>query len=239
MDGMNCFSLGGRTGGGLAAVASALALGLLAGACANSERLGVANLGSRSLAPPAQAAPQPQFEPPPPSSPIQSAPLAPPPGAAQAPIEASPPVAGAPGPDPRFSTPPAPGTPPPAPRQIEQPPTLGGGGGQIATLGGEPTRSRGPVSSRDGLLGGWTARETNGATCRINLSSQPALDLQRASSSGCQNRDLQNVTAWDLRDGEVFIYKPGGAVTARLRVSDGSSMIGIISRSGATLNMSR
>lgn len=115
---------------------------------------------------------------------------------------------------------------------------LGGGGGQIATLGGQP-QSRGPVSSKDGLLGGWTAREANGGSCRITLSSAPALDLQRASSSGCANRDLQGVTAWDFRDSEVFIYRPGGAVTARMRVSDGSNMIGILTRSGASLKMSR
>lgn len=219
------------TSTGWAALAAALGLALLAGGCAGSDRLAGLSAGSRGFGSPAQAAPQPELPPAPPiaSAPVESAPLAPPPGAAQAP---------APGlPSPDMLGQPAPATPPPAPRQIEQPPTLGGGG-QIATLGGEPQR-RGPVNSRDGLLGGWTARETNGATCRINLSSQPALDLQRASSSGCANRDLQNVTAWDFRDGEVFIYKPGGAVTARLRVSDGSSMIGIISRSGATLSMAR
>ncbi len=170
------------------------------------------------------------------SSPIESAPLAPPPGASALPPPApADPLAQ---PTDRLAQPaqPAPATPPPAPRQIE---TLPGSGGQVATLGSEPTRTRGPAGSRDALLGGWTARETNGASCRITLSSQPALDLQRASSSGCANRELQNITAWDLRDGEVFIYRPGGAVTARMRVSDGSSMIGIITRSGATLNMSR
>lgn len=210
-----------------------MSLGLLLGACANSERLGGA-FGTARAAPTPQAQPLPEPLPAPPvtSAPIQSAPLAPPPGAAQPPQ---------PQPDPLFQQPPqpqAPATPPPAPRQIEQPPVLGGGGGQIPTLGGQQ-QARAPVSGRDGLLGGWTAREANGGSCRITLSSTPALDLSRASSAGCGNRDLQGVTAWDFRDGEVFIYKPGGAVSARLRVSDGSSMIGILTRSGATLSMNR
>src|SRR3712207_7504094 len=48
-----------------------------------------------------------------------------------------------------------------------------------------------------------------------SLSSTPALDLYRASASGCSNQDLSRVNAWDYRDGEVYLYQTGGAVAAR------------------------
>lgn len=114
-----------------------------------------------------------------------------------------------------------------------------GGGREIATLGGGSSTGRGPVSSRDGVVGGWTAREATGGSCRVTLSSTPALDLYRANASGCANRELQKVTAWDYREGEVYLYQPGGSVAARLRVSDGSSLAGVIARSGANLSMTR
>jgi len=88
------------------------------------------------------------------------------------------------------------------------------------------------------VVGGWTARDASGASCRVQLSSSPALDLYRASASGCANRDLARVTAWDFRDGEVYLYQPGGAVAARLRAS-GSAMSGVLAKSGAPLSLSR
>ena len=86
-------------------------------------------------------------------------------------------------------------------------------------------------------MGAWTAREASGS-CRVQLSSSPALDLYRASASGCANRDLGRVTAWDFRDGEVYLYQPGGAVAARLRPS-GSAMEGVLAKSGAPLTLAR
>ncbi len=120
----------------------------------------------------------------------------------------------------------------------QDPPTLGGGNRQVATLGG-PSSGRGPVTSRDGIIGGWTAREANGSSCKVTLSSSPALDLYRASAGTCTNKELQKVTGWDYRDGEVYLYQPGGAVAARMRVNDGASLSGAIARSGAGLNLSR
>ncbi len=122
----------------------------------------------------------------------------------------------------------------------EQPATLGGGG-RVATLGegAQTGRRSGPVSSRDGVVGGWTAREATGGTCRVTLSSAPALDLYRASAGGCQNKDLQKITAWDYRDGEVYLYQAGGAVAARLRVNDAGSMTGSVARSGAGVSLAR
>ena len=116
---------------------------------------------------------------------------------------------------------------PGSPQPVE---TIGQGGGG----GGGP-----PVAiSRSTAVGGWNAREASGTSCRVNLSSSPSLDLYRASSSGCANKDLAKITAWDFRDGEVYLYQPGGAVAARLRQGDGG-LTGVLARSGAPLTLSR
>lgn len=96
--------------------------------------------------------------------------------------------------------------------------------------------SAGP--SRSASVGTYTAKDATGASCRINLSSSPALDLFRASASGCQNKDLSRVTAWDYREGEVYLYQPGGSVAARLRGSS-ASLSGVLAKSGAPLTLSR
>jgi hypothetical protein len=93
------------------------------------------------------------------------------------------------------------------------------------------------ASGRSAYVGGWTAREAAGS-CRVQLSSTPALDLYKASASGCANKDLARITAWDVRDGEVYLYQPGGAVAARLRAS-GSAMDGVLAKSGAPLTLTR
>ena len=102
----------------------------------------------------------------------------------------------------------------------------------------EPQRVAVVSSGRSAVVGGWTAREATGSTCRVTLSSSPALDLYRASAAGCQNRDLARVSAWDFRDGEVYLYQPGGTVAARLRTA-GGSLEGALAKSGAPLALSR
>jgi hypothetical protein len=102
----------------------------------------------------------------------------------------------------------------------------------------QPQRAAVGTGGRSSLVGGWTAREATGTTCRVQLSSSPALDLYKASASGCANKDLARVSAWDYRDGEIYLYQPGGAVTARLR-SSGGSMEGALSKSGAPLTLAR
>jgi hypothetical protein len=92
-------------------------------------------------------------------------------------------------------------------------------------------------TSRSAVVGPWTAREAAGS-CRVQLSSSPALDLYRASTSGCASRDLGRVNAWDFRDGEVYLYQPGGAVAARLRPT-GGAMEGVLAKSGAPLSLTR
>jgi hypothetical protein len=95
-----------------------------------------------------------------------------------------------------------------------------------------------PAPARGGAVGSWTAREATGGTCRVSLSSQPALDLYKASTSGCANKDLARVTAWENRDGEIYLYQPGGAVAARLR-NNGAGYDGVLTKSGASLSLAR
>lgn len=144
-----------------------------------------------------------------PSGPIEAAPLAP--------IEGQPlpPVGGAPI---------GPGMAPPP------------GGTEIAAL--PPAAPPAAPASRTAMVGAWTARDASGGSCRVQLSSSPALDLYRASASGCSNQDLSRVNAWDYRDGEVYLYQTGGAVAARLRGSS-SALSGAIAKSGAPLSMAR
>ena len=140
---------------------------------------------------------------------------------------------------------------PPPPGAASAPPPVAPG--QVAALPSAPVPVDGPVptpvpvgpapspvagASRSGTVGGWTATEAGGGSCRINLSSSPALDLYRASASGCANKDLGRVTAWDFKDGEVYLYQPGGAVAARLR-GTGGSLSGVLAKSGAPLTLAR
>ncbi|MCC5977089.1 MAG: AprI/Inh family metalloprotease inhibitor [Salinarimonas sp.] len=107
---------------------------------------------------------------------------------------------------------------------------------QTAALS-EPAPQRSRIT-RTSLVGSWNASEPGGGSCRVTLSSTPALDLYRASASGCSNQEVASVNAWDLRGNEVYLYKQGGAVAARMQAGPGS-MSGAIAQSGAPLTMSR
>ncbi|RDI61997.1 AprI/Inh family metalloprotease inhibitor [Microvirga subterranea] len=163
------------------------------------------------------------------SSPVRSAAAAPAP-LAQEPVEAVPsgPVTSSP-------LPPIDGQP--------LPPVAGAPGSPSGTevAGLPPAAAPAPApaaTSRTAMVGNWTARDASGGTCRVQLSSTPALDLYRASASGCSNQDLSRVNAWDYRDGEVYLYQTGGSVAARLRGSSGS-LNGVLAKSGAPLSMGR
>jgi hypothetical protein len=93
------------------------------------------------------------------------------------------------------------------------------------------------ATGRSSVVGSWNATDAAGS-CRVSLSSAPALDLYKASTSGCANKDLAKVSAWDFRDGEVYLYQPGGTVTARLRQT-GGGLDGALSKSGAQLALAR
>ncbi len=215
-------------------------------ACAGSQRFGGPGYG------PAPVARAPVYnEPMQPAPPIQSAPITseplPPPGgypSASAQAGGYPPpgqpgvgAGGLPPPSDPFFDPQAarpgqqPGQPSaePAPQQRNQVanvnPGAGGGGA--------------PAPTRNSVVGSWTAQEATGSSCRVQLSSSPTLDLYRASANGCSNRDLQQVNAWDYRNGEVYLYQRGGSVVARLRVGSGGAMNGAITKSGAALSLNR
>lgn len=207
-------------------------------ACAGSQRLSGPVANAPSYSQPLPAAPAIS------SSPVTSEPLPPPGGYPSSPSPATGGVLPPPQ-DPYYT--PAPGMPPQGqpslagqPGAAPAPAAPAPGGNQVAGLGPAPSST--PASprpaSRDGMVGGWTAREATGGTCRVVLSSTPTLDLYRASASGCTNRDLQKISAWDYRDGEVYLYQQGGTVAARLR-SSGGSLDGAVTKSGASLSLSR
>ena len=150
-----------------------------------------------------------------PSGTVTAAPLAPPPGVAAS-SDASPP----PGPQAALS--------PAAPTVIAEPVT--------------PPAPPPPVvaTGRAAVVGSWDARDATGANCKVTLSSAPALDLYKASASACPNKDLAKVSAWDFRDGEVYLYQPGGTVAARLRQGGGGGGLeGALTKSGAALALNR
>jgi len=101
----------------------------------------------------------------------------------------------------------------------------------------EPETQRTRVT-RTSFVGSWNASEPGGGTCRVTLSSTPTLDLYRASASGCSNQEVASVNAWDLRGNEVYLYRQGGAVAARMQATPGN-MAGAIANSGAPLTLSR
>jgi hypothetical protein len=148
-----------------------------------------------------------------PSGTVTAAPLAPPPG-----VSASPDAPPSPGAQAGLS--------PSAPTVIAEP---------VAPPAPPP-----PVvtSGRASVVGSWDARDATGANCKVTLSSAPALDLYKASAAGCTNKDLSRVSAWDFRDGEVYLYQPGGAVAARLR-QGGGGLEGALTKSGAALALNR
>ena len=147
-----------------------------------------------------------------PSGTVTAAPLAPPPGAAA-----------------------SPDTPPPGAQAALSPAT--------PTVIAEPVTPPAPpppvvASGRASVVGTWDARDATGANCKVTLSSAPALDLYKATASGCTNKDLARVSAWDFRDGEVYLYQPGGSVAARLR-QGGAGLDGALTKSGAALALNR
>lgn len=200
---------------GPAAAMMLLALGL--SAC-GSARFGEGGptVAARTPTGPVYGGPSGTLEPTPaaPAGSVTSEPLAPPPGSGY-----PPPAPGYPGSGPVVAD-----VPPPivAERPIVQDP---------------PPRIANAAPSRQTVLGTWSAQDASGS-CRVQLSSAPALDLYRASASACGNRDLARVTSWDFREGEVFLYQPGGTVAARLRPA-GSALEGVLAKSGAPLTLSR
>ncbi|HZW46840.1 MAG TPA: AprI/Inh family metalloprotease inhibitor [Microvirga sp.] len=187
---------------------TAILCAALALGACSSSRFGGSPMRSASAAPLSPAPPIEAV----PSGPVEAAPLAPIEG------QSLPPMAGAPAPL-GSDLAPAPGT-------------------DVAAVPPAAAPAPAAPTSRTAMVGNWTARDASGKSCRIQLSSSPALDLYRASASGCSNQDLSRVNAWDYRDGEVYLYQTGGSVAARLRGSS-SSLSGVLAKSGAPLSLAR
>ena len=210
----------------------------LLGACETSSRLPPFSnpFGASDRVAPRGAPPPPPRIDATPTEPVQSAPLpppvtrqdlAPPPGSSTDPLAGQPlpPAVPAPGVTPGTATP---GTTPNEPvktAKVDPPKTA---------VDDEPAVR--PTQSS--VTGNWNAREATGGSCRVILSSSPKLDLYNASTSGCQSKDLQRVTAWELRGDDVYLYEPGGAVAARLKAG-GRSMNGALAKTGAPVTLSK
>ncbi len=102
----------------------------------------------------------------------------------------------------------------------------------------DPAPAASGAPTRSSVTGSWTARESSGSSCKVMLSSTPTLDLYKASSSGCQSRELQRVSAWELRGDEVYLYEPGGGVAARLKQS-GRNFEGSAAKTGAPVSLQK
>jgi len=108
-----------------------------------------------------------------------------------------------------------------------------------ATLSKAPETSEGraPVRGFTALTGNWIAQQEDGGSCRLHLTSVPALDLYKASVSRCTNAALQTINAWSLREGNIVLYSRG-SVVARL-TGGSSSFAGTLEGSGGRIKISR
>jgi hypothetical protein len=134
---------------------------------------------------------------------------------------------------------PRPVAPPPEARPVEriQPPVEQERPQQTASRPEAQPRET-PPPTRTSVTGNWSAKEASGGACRVTLSTTPTLDLYKASSNGCKTREMQRVTAWELRGEEIYLYESGGAVAARLRKS-GAGYEGASAKTGAPITMSK
>lgn len=196
-----------------------LALPLLAG-CESSMRLPpfgspFGSSATQASPPPVQAAPAPQVQAAPLAPPVSQQALPPPPGTQTAETLQG-------GQQPAFGEPPRQAT-------LEPPKTA-----TAPKDEGPP-----PAPTRTGVTGNWSVTEASGGACRITLSSAPKLDLYGAGTSGCQSREMQRVTAWELRGDEVYLYESGGAVAARLRASGARRFDGALAKTGAPVSLAK
>lgn len=93
-----------------------------------------------------------------------------------------------------------------------------------------------PPQRPSSYAGTWKAN-VGAASCRIQLSSVPSLDLYRASTQGCSSDTLKTVNAWSIRDNEVVLFSRG-QVIARLSGAE-AALSGTLNGSGSELTMTR
>lgn len=84
--------------------------------------------------------------------------------------------------------------------------------------------------------GMWKA-SVGSASCRIQLSSVPSLDLYKASAQGCSSNALKSVNGWSIRDNQVILFSRG-QVIARLSGAE-AALSGTLNGSEAALTMTR
>ena len=93
-----------------------------------------------------------------------------------------------------------------------------------------------PPRRPSSYAGTWKAN-VGSASCRIQLSSVPSLDLYRASTQGCSSDILKTVNTWSIRDNEVILFSRG-QVIARLSGAE-AALSGTLSGSKTELTMTR
>ena len=215
--------------------------GLTLAACETSQRFSGAPFGgSGRFNPPRAAAPERVIAAPAPQ--VESAPLG-------APVINTPPAIDPLSPQAQGSVIIPPSSQPEARPPVDQraadsgvPPELRArppaGGQQTASL---PDQSPAPAAqpTRTGVTGNWTLTEGAGGKCRLLLSSAPVLDLSKASSNGCQSREMQRISSWELRGNDIYLYESGGAVAGRLQQAGQGRFSGASAKSGAPITLSK
>ncbi|MBD2745539.1 AprI/Inh family metalloprotease inhibitor [Microvirga sp. BT688] len=93
-----------------------------------------------------------------------------------------------------------------------------------------------PPQRPSSYAGMWKA-SVGSASCRIQLSSVPSLDLYKASVQACSNNALKTVNGWSIRDNQVILFSRG-QVVARLSGAE-AALSGRLNDSEAALTMTR
>jgi len=93
-----------------------------------------------------------------------------------------------------------------------------------------------PPQRPSSFAGMWKA-SVGSASCRVQLSSVPSLDLYKATAQGCSSDALKTVNGWSIRDNQVILFSRG-QVVARLSGAE-AALSGTLNGSGAALTMTR
>ena len=93
-----------------------------------------------------------------------------------------------------------------------------------------------PPQRPSSYAGMWKA-SVGYASCRIQLSSVPSLDLYKASAQACSSDALKTVNGWSIRDNQVILFSRG-QVVARLSGAE-AALSGRLNDSEAELTMTR
>ncbi|MGF9761992.1 AprI/Inh family metalloprotease inhibitor [Microvirga sp. 0TCS3.31] len=93
-----------------------------------------------------------------------------------------------------------------------------------------------PPQRPSSYAGMWKA-SVGSASCRIQLSSVPSLDLYKASAQGCSSNALKTVNGWSIGDNQVILFSRG-QVVARLSGAE-AALSGRLNGSEAELTMTR